>query len=737
MGNFDFNSKKVDEAFRAGNRARKKEAVADTVEGPLKQIPFTGKEISDAFRAIIDSEDNPIRKNVLPGYEDNIKPAVMLTMAARYSCEAFRKLFSRVMEGPWGKLKITWEEWRDGRRWGGWMELGVVKVLISRDDFKDGTPVKVWRFPLRIDGDFEDDNNTRFGVFAGFDAVENLNVEMHRPIITVHVRHSPYKIYADQSFVDGLNRFFSYEIWEAFRAGNRARKKETVADTAGDNISTPVHWENKTIGKFMSERGIMTVEDCEALDDAGVSRILWNLFLNTYQSDLVSGGPMKFNELRYFTGWRDVILQDMPEFTEITLPEGVEKITKIGGLDTDLLVIPSTVKKISSKAFTGLNARAVKFAGSPDGDPLEFSDLMFGSNKNIVKVRSERPVMLREWAFAQCQNLKSFWAPDITCICDLVFLDCPALESVGNMDMTYRIGNYAFSGCERLRSIKCMSPNLEEVGKGAFSNCTALETVELSATDFGDIVFSGCKSLKRISMPEFGDTQWNGFSMFSPSESYDSESLVIEVPENMADIIRRMRYLPQRTEIVKLPPVGPGMSEAFHAGNKARKRESAADSVGSDMFSAVPGEPADLDDFMAKLTTYLDASGLKRVDDTTEMLSISSFPENSYCIDYTTKAPPRPEYVMIRPAGSVVIINLDLFESMADMYIEEPDRPGKPHRSKDITKVRFVNSRLYGPEHNYDSETARRRWVLMWRTVMAYVKGEISTVGEYYMCTLV
>ena len=74
---------------------------------------------------------------------------------------------------------------------------------------------------------------------------------------------------------------------------------------------------------------------------------------------------------------------------------------------------------------------------------------------------------------------------------------------------------------------------------------------------------------------------------------------------------------------------------------------------------------------------------------------------------------------------------------MVDMYIEDPDRPGKPHRSKDITKVRFVNSRLYGPEHNYDSETARRRWILMWRTVMAYVKGEISTVGEYYMCTLV
>jgi hypothetical protein len=92
---------------------------------------------------------------------------------------------------------------------------------------------------------------------------------------------------------------------------------------------------------------------------------------------------------------------------------------------------------------------------------------------------------------------------------------------------------------------------------------------------------------------------------------------------------------------------------------------------------------------------------------------------------------------MVRPAGTSVVMNFDLFTTMVSMFLEEPAGPGKPHRSKDITKVRFTNSRLYGPEHNYDSETARRRWILMWRTVMAYVKGEISTVGEYYMCTLV
>jgi len=221
----------LNEAFRAGNRARKKESAADTAEGPLKQIPFTEKEIRDAFRAIIDSEDNPIRKNAQPGYEDKIKPAAVLAQAVSYSCEAFRKLFSRVMAGPWGKLKITWEEWRDGRRWGGWTELGIVKVIISRDDFKDGTPVKVWKFSLRITNDFENDWQDRFGVFAGFDAAENLNVEIYKPVIDIYIRHNPYKIYVRQAFVDGLNRFFSYEIWEAFKAGNKARKKESVIDT--------------------------------------------------------------------------------------------------------------------------------------------------------------------------------------------------------------------------------------------------------------------------------------------------------------------------------------------------------------------------------------------------------------------------------------------------------------------------------------------------------------------------
>lgn len=68
-----------------------------------------------------------------------------------------------------------------------------------------------------------------------------------------------------------------------------------------------------------------------------------------------------------------------------------------------------------------------------------------------------------------------------------------------------QIGNEAFSGCSRLKTVVFPSPESDYyrtliIGTGAFKNCTALESIELQAnlSAIGNGVFQGCSSLKRI-----------------------------------------------------------------------------------------------------------------------------------------------------------------------------------------------------------------------------------------------
>ena len=511
---------------------------------------------------------------------------------------------------------------------------------------------------------------------------------------------------------------FDNKVNEAFRAGNKARKKEAVQDTV-DAVDSLVKWENQEIGRFMQSRGIVTVNDCADVDDMKMMQLLFGI-TNLLTADLVSGGPMKFNELKFFTGFKSLTWQGAPELTEITLPHTLEKIIHLSGLDTDLLEIPASVTHISRKAFTGLNARKVRFLGS---GRLVLPELVFASNRNIREIESERDLTLEEYAFAQCDRLRSVKSVDITDIGDLTFLDCTALESVDNLRSTVRIGNYAFSSCDKIRSVSCMSPNLKEVGKHAFANCVSLETAELGAQDFGDMVFYGCKSLKRLSMPGCGSIR---SSLFSPGKS-TPDGIVIEAPENMIDYIRQLPCMPKNCTVVPTAPV----SEAFRAGNHARKKESAQNQT-ADMFSAVPDEPADLSDFLNKVRTFLEAHGIGQAESEPYMAGV---PEGKYVIDLPPKArshnddDPQPEFMMIRPTGCEAFICIDLFSTGATVYVESAEKlkteDGGSRQTEKIGRLYFTWSRLYA---NIDNP--KERWIRFWIVLRAFVSGEFRTVND-------
>ena len=104
----------------------------------------------------------------------------------------------------------------------------------------------------------------------------------------------------------------------------------------------------------------------------------------------------------------------------------------------------------------------------------------------------------------------------VTSIGDSAFHSCANLTEADIADSVTAIGSNAFfaSGLTQVR----LPGTVREVGSYAFANCAALTSVTAAGDgsggiQFADGVFSGCRSLTRVSIPE-GVTEFSGSHMF-------------------------------------------------------------------------------------------------------------------------------------------------------------------------------------------------------------------------------
>lgn len=129
-----------------------------------------------------------------------------------------------------------------------------------------------------------------------------------------------------------------------------------------------------------------------------------------------------------------------------------------------------------------------------------------------------------EKAFKDCVNVTEIVIPTyITSIADNAFENCTGLVKVtfkgGATARDLTIGNYVFSGCEKLENIVFESGSkVVSIGDYAFSGCGKISEMQFPATvkTVGAYAFNGCKGLTGIGFAsgdteiEFGDYAFNG-----------------------------------------------------------------------------------------------------------------------------------------------------------------------------------------------------------------------------------
>ncbi|MBP5651449.1 MAG: leucine-rich repeat protein [Clostridia bacterium] len=249
---------------------------------------------------------------------------------------------------------------------------------------------------------------------------------------------------------------------------------------------------------------------------------LKNIYLNPNNTSFVIQ-----NGILYSSNMKNLIRTSINAPENIVVPEGVEYIYQeaFDGHASTSITLPSTLRNLSSYAFTGSNfteiviPEGVTTIGGTVFNSIAATSVTlpssvtiikngaFSSSNNLVNVTlSEGTTTIESKAFNGLRNLETVNLPStITSIAGDAFYNCPKLQISTIPAVMTRIEDGAFKGNTAITSITI--PNtVVYVGAEAFMNCTNLETVIFEAgsplTTLGASVFSGCTKLKTITLPQ-------------------------------------------------------------------------------------------------------------------------------------------------------------------------------------------------------------------------------------------
>ena len=181
----------------------------------------------------------------------------------------------------------------------------------------------------------------------------------------------------------------------------------------------------------------------------------------------------------------------------VTLPESVNGKSYIldGVYGIKNVIIPSSFKEINAKAFyknTLLESVELKEGVTKIDDEAFYQ---CSSLKSINMPSSLTSI--GQYAFRECA-ITTIDLSNVTSLGGSVFIECKQLEMV-KLGKIEKLSS-TFSGCSSLKEITIPS-TVTQMSSRIFVNCTSLESIIIpeGVTVLGD--FTGCKSLKSIKLP--------------------------------------------------------------------------------------------------------------------------------------------------------------------------------------------------------------------------------------------
>lgn len=105
----------------------------------------------------------------------------------------------------------------------------------------------------------------------------------------------------------------------------------------------------------------------------------------------------------------------------------------------------------------------------------------FRDERNIKAINTINADIIGRYSFYDCINLEEVnFGAEVIAIDGFAFFHCKNIKELVFKDGIKYIGNYAFNLCSGLKKISIgeVVSNMKEIGKGAFANCTSLDTIE-------------------------------------------------------------------------------------------------------------------------------------------------------------------------------------------------------------------------------------------------------------------